>query len=66
MKNLLKLIPTDIKDNLELKKYTKLDDTGQHIMTFTRNEQNEWTLSRIGDETDPEILRTFVNNVVGK
>ena len=62
MKDLLDLIPNDVRNNKEHKKYTVLDHAGQHKMTFTRNELDKWALTKAFGIDDPEVIAAVINN----
>lgn len=64
MKDLTNLIPSSIKQDLRIKKYTVLDPISNHMFTFSRNIDNKWYLTKIGgQEVSPEDLEKMLLDI---
>jgi hypothetical protein len=57
MNDLLSAIPSDIKDNKSIKKYTKILPNNEILGVFVRNNEGLWQLSQLGEFNDPEFLQ---------
>ena len=57
MNDLLSSIPSDIKDNKSIKKYTKILPNNEILGVFVRNNEGLWQLSQLGEFNDPEFLQ---------
>ena len=59
MKEITNLIPKEVRNNKEVKKYVVMSDANEHVITFVRNEHGQWTLEKLGEETDQALLAQF-------